>query len=331
MDKALSAPLHDAAAPPAGDTWAALRLTPDQHPLPSLAALLRAQAWSSPGWVLAGSLPAAAGLATGQALGVWVGGLLAAWPLLQTAWAHPSHLRHRRLLRHHALGDWERVRVLARSLRRRAARHPELGFDVDLCLAGIYARDHNLPDALARLAPWRVRLNTRPGAFDAALAELRLMAGDTVGHVAALARAQRQAPQDAGRRVDLALAEARFGEIDRAEQWLRDTPLVPPQHQAQFAWAQGLMELRRDRPEAAATLGRAVALLAEQAVLREAWVPLAHGACDHAIALLQAGQRQAARARIAAVWPVLEHHAPVPVLRMLEADALLPTRIPPNT
>lgn len=243
----------------------------------------------------------------------------------------PSAQRHRRLLRHHALGDWDRVRVLAKALRGHSARRPELDFDLDVCLAGIYARDHALPDALARLEPWRARLQTRPGAFDAAMAGVHLMAGDTAGHVAALARAQQQAPQDAARRIDLALAEARFGDIDRADALLGDAPALPAALQGRAAWTRGLLQLRRGRPEAATTLDGAVMQLAAEAAAHETWIPLAACACDHAIALHQAGRTQAARARIAAAWPVLERHATVPLLRMLEADGLLPVSTPSKT
>lgn len=247
------------------------------------------------------------------------------------AWLFPSAQRHRRLLRHHALGNWDAVRVLAKALRGHSARRPALDFELDVLLAGIYARDHALGDALARLVPWRARLQTRPGAFDAAVAGVHLMAGDIAGHVAALARAQQQAPQDAARRIDLALAEARFGDLGRAEALLAGQPNPPVALQGRAAWARGLLQLRRGRPEAAALLESAVARLAAEATAHEAWIPLAACACDHAIALHQAGRIEAARPRIAAVWPVLEHHATVPLLRMLEADGLLPAHTSPNT
>jgi hypothetical protein len=38
-----------------------------------------------------------------------------------------------------------------------------------------------------------------------------------------------------------------------------------------------------------------------------------------------------ARQRVAQVWPVLEVHATLPLLRMLEAEGLLPVRNPQNT
>jgi hypothetical protein len=289
MDKALSAPLVDAAPETGREAQAPLRLVPDLHAQPSAAA-----AWA--------------------------------------AWVFPSAQRHRRLLRHYALGDWDRVRVLARALRGASARRPELDFELDLHLAGIYARDHALADALARLEPWRARLTTRPGAFDAAVSQVHLMAGDTGGHVAALARAHRQAPQEPVRRIELALAEARFGDLAHAEALLGDANVPAAALQGRVAWTRGLLQLRGGRPEAAAiTLGGAVAPLAAEAAAHEAWIPLAACACDHAIALHQAGRSEAARARIAAAWPVLQHHATVPLLRMLDADGLLPTRTPPNT
>jgi hypothetical protein len=49
------------------------------------------------------------------------------------------------------------------------------------------------------------------------------------------------------------------------------------------------------------------------------------------VALHEAGHHEAARERVAQVWPVLEVHATLPLLRMLEADDLLPVRSTPNT
>lgn len=331
MDKALSAPMPSPApaADPSPPAWP--RPVPDLHALPTLGDVLAARLRRGRIWLLAGAALVAGGLLVGKPAWAAAGLVAAAVPPALAAWAYPTQRRYQRLLRHHARGDWDTVRTLARALRGASARRPELDFDLDLRLAGIYARDHGVAEALARLAPWRARLQTRPGAFDAATAAVHLMAGDTGGHLAALARAHAQDPRHAAHRVDLALAEARFGDPDRAQALLAEAGSLPPRLLGRADWAQGLVRLRHRHPDALAMLAGAQAKLADEAQAHDDWLPLAACACDHAIALHQAGRSEAARARIAAAWPVLEHHAGAPLLRMLEADGLLPTRTPPNT
>lgn len=331
MDKALSAPLPGPApaADPAPPAWP--HPAPDLHALPTLGDVLAARLRQGRIWLLADAALVAGGLLLGEPAWAAAGLLAAAVPLALAAWTYPMVRRYQRLLRHHARGDWDTVRTLARALRGASARRPELDFELDLRLAGIYARDHGVAEALARLAPWRARLQTRPGAFDAAIASVHLMAGDTAGHLAALARAHAQDPRKPAYRVNLALAEARFGDLARAQALLADAGSLPAGLLGLADWAQGLVRLRHRHPDALAMLERAQAKLANEALAHEDWLPLAACACDHAIALHQAGRSEAARARIAAAWPVLEHHAGAPLLRMLEADGLLPARTPPNT
>ena len=89
--------------------------------------------------------------------------------------------------------------------------------------------------------------------------------------------------------------------------------------------------LRRREAAAQDALAQAVGAWLALAAEPAAWAPLALCACDHAVALHEAGHHEAARERVAQVWPVLEVHATLPLLRMLEADDLLPVRSTPNT
>lgn len=259
--------------------------------------------------------------------------LVAALPLALTVLNFRHLQRLHRLLQAHALGDWDRVRVLAQALRPYSAARPQLDFDLDLRLAGIYARDHDLAAALQRLAPWRARWQRQPGSFEQGVATVHLVAGDNAGFVDLMARAHDLKPDDAWRRLDHALAEARFGRVDKAAALLDGMPpaRVPDEYQAFRLWARGLLQLRAAQPEAEATLGQAVAAFAPLTGDPAAWTALALCACDHAIALQRAGRSAVARQRIAEVWPILEWHAPIPLLRMLEADGLLPERAHKNT
>ncbi len=110
-----------------------------------------------------------------------------------------------------------------------------------------------------------------------------------------------------------------------------DAAVLPAREQALVLWARGLLHLRRREAAALDTLSQAVSTGLQRAADPATWPALALCACDHAVALHEAGHHEAARERIGQVWPVLEAHATVPLLRMLEADDLLPVRSTPNT
>ena len=331
-----AAPVRETQSPPGVDPVQRQQLADFRQRLlssPTLLAQWARQARRSRLWLAADAALVVYGLATGQPTWVAAGVLAAVAPFAATAWHFGHGDRHQRLQRCYAVGDWDAVRSLAKDLRAGAGLRPELEFDLDLRLACIYARDHSLPEALQRLEPWRKRTATQPGAFEARVSLVHLMAGDTLGHVAQLARAHELNPQDPARAVEHALAQARFGSVGHAESLLAPTAVaaLSPLVHAQRLWAGGLVQLRRREAAAQDALAQALAAWLALAAEPAAWAPLALCACDHAVALHEAGHHQAARERVAQVWPVLEVHATLPLLRMLEADDLLPVRSTPNT
>lgn len=292
-----------------------------------LVARVRAARW----WLLADAALVVFGLVRGSAIWVAAGLVAALVPLAGAVVAAGPLARHHRLQRLYARGDWMAVRGLAADLAGARSLPVGLEFDAALRLAGAIAREQSVDEALAHVEPWRQRTATQPGVFDARTAALYLVAGDTTGHLAALSRAHSAAPADLRIALDLALAQARFGSLEQAEQLL--APLVPAQVPAisrpTWLWATGLVQMRRTEPSTEATLAQAVDAWLQRIDEPDSWVSLALCATDHAVALHQAGRDDEARERVAQVWPVLEAHATVPLLRMLEADSLLPPR--PNT
>ncbi len=295
---------------------------------PTLQAVLLEQALHARLWLLADAALVVYGLARGDPTWVGAGVLAAAAPFALRAWNFRHADRYQRLLRQYAVGNWEAVRELAKELRGVSATRPELDFDLDLRLACIYARDHALSEVLPRLEPWRKRMTRQPGAFETRVASAHLMAGDSAGYVALMVKAHEINPQDPERQADHALAQARFGSIEIAESLLDtlDAGALSLQTQGCLHWARGLVQLRRRESAAQATLGLAVGALLQFVQQPALWPSLALCACDHAVAMHEAGSHDAARARIAEVWPVLEVHATAALLRMLEADDLLPVR-----
>lgn len=301
--------------------------------VPTLRATLAAHARRGLPWLGAAAALFVYGLVQGQAGWLALALLCAAGPFVPLLWATGGAGREQRLMRQFALGNWDAVRVLAKGLRRAGIRTPAQDFDIDLRLAGIVARDQGLAIALARLEPWRARWATRPGVFEQGLAAVHHMAGDGAGYLAQVVRAHELAPDNLERRVDAALAQARFGSADQAEHLLAgsDLSVLAPGPAARTVWARGLVQLRRGQPDAAATLEDALAAWLKLSTRPEIWPELALCACDQAVALHQGGRHDAARAVVTAVWPVLEVHASAALLRMLEADDLLPVRSAPNT
>jgi hypothetical protein len=284
-------------------------------------------------WLLAlGCAATLAGLSAGWPWLVGVGLAGAAAPLAAAAWSFRYTDRHQRLLRHYALGEWAAVQTLAKALRDKSSSTPDGGFDLVVRLAGIHARERDLPAALQRLSPWRKRTARRPGAFEAGLAQVHLMAGDTAGCLAQLEQAHAQHPQHAPYILAHAWGQARFGHVTQVESLLVQAAqtVLPARDRALAQWARGMVQLRRRESDAMATLSQAMDAWLPFQSDPAAWPSLALCACDHAVALHEAGHHAAARERIAQVWPVLEAHATVPLLRMLEADDLLPVRSTPN-
>lgn len=302
---------------------------------PSMADVLLAAARRWRFWLLLLAVLIVFDIVVGRWRWVLVFVLLAAWPFVRAAWGWRRMESRHRLLQAFALGHWDTVRVLAQSLRGNG-QDPQ-DFDLDVRLACIRAREQSLPEALAKVEPWRSKLTAQPGLYDARVAAVLVAAGDTAGHVRAVMQAQQAQPQDPVRRLEAALAQARFGDAEQARQLLDGVPpeQVSPQARPFADWTRGLLQMRDVDGAAVATLGNAVDGLVQRSTRPELqpalWPAVALCAADLALALYQGGRDDLARRHVAEVWPVLEMHATVPLLRMLDTDGLLPARNPKNT
>jgi hypothetical protein len=155
---------------------------------PALRALLplAAEPWSEllrrqRVWLLGAALLLATGVLFGQPL-LLAGALVGLLGLTVVGlWWQRHRIRLKRMRRAYALGNWHVVRTVARELRGFSAYRPEVDFELDLMLAGVYARERSLNEALARLSDWRGRFGRRPGHVESRLAQIHLMAGDGAG------------------------------------------------------------------------------------------------------------------------------------------------------
>lgn len=266
------------------------------------------------------------GLWTGNVLMVAIATTLAISPFALTAWRHRHADRYQAFLRAHALGDVARARQLAAQLRAVGSQARNLAFDLDVRLAGFQAREGQLDQALASLAPWRERMAGQMPLFETRLASVHAAAGDRAGFVAAMARGHALASDDPSRTLDLALAEARFGDVDRAQTLLdRVDPALIPAHGAGFVlWARGMCLVRQGQPAGAATLGLAVAEFLKLGARVASWTALAFCVADHALALATAGRQDEAKRELGMVWPVLQAHADKTLMQMLRTLDLVP-------
>lgn len=294
---------------------------------PGLLPMLRDVAWINRLWLLLDLGILAWGWWTGSRWLMAGGAALAAWPFALALWNYRHAGRYDALLRAFAVGDWPRVRELAYKLHPFSHRVADLGFDLDLRVAWIAARDGRLQEALESVERWRDLLQARPGFFEQRVAALHYAGGSRRGFVREMANAYAAAPGEPARAMDLALAHARFGDVAQAERLLAqvDVKLLPSFATGFVAWTEGMIQLRRQQPGALQQLAQAVSSFLALSANPVVWTALAFCTCDHAVALSLAGRKEQARQELANVWPIVQAHGDRALLRMLEADGLAPT------
>lgn len=242
--------------------------------------------------------------------------------LLPALWQYRYAMCHDRLLRAIAFGRWADAAALAGQLAGRV-RKPMPAFELAARAACICAAQGGLDKARTALEAWRERLHIKaPVAVDQRLAMVSYAAGDYAGFVAACRAAHLAAPADLACRVDLALAEARVGDILAALELLAglDVRKLPPTRRPFHDWARGMIALRHGRSEALAALGNATRSLQVHAANPAVWVSLAQCTGAYALALAQQGRRDEAEAALRPVWPVLRVHGDRLLLTLLKRE-----------
>lgn len=293
---------------------------------PGLVSLLRDVAWLNRWWLAVDLGLIAWGIVGDTLWPLLTGAILFLWPFVAAIWNYRHSGRYNALLRAFAVGEWAQVRELARKLRPFSDRVENLGFDLDLRVAWIAARNGRLHEALVAVENWRDQLAVQPGLFEQRVAPLFYAAGDRQGFLRGMTEAHAAAPDEPSRTVDLALAHARFGDPAQARRLLDrvDLKLLPSFGTGFVAWTEGLILLRQQEPGALDRLTEAVSAFLALSANPAVWTALAFCTCDHAVALSLAGRKDRARAELARVWPILQAHGDRALLRMLEVDGLAP-------
>lgn len=262
------------------------------------------------------------GLASGNAWLAGIGAALLALTFALPAWSFRHAARYDKLQRAFAVGDWTQTLDLIAQLRG-MQNQDGLLFDLDIREAAILAAQGQRAEALAAVERWRAALAaTAPGLFEARVASVHHAAGDYKGFVKQMRAAHAALPDDPSRQLDLALAEARLGDADAAAALLRGLQVEAlPVHGRPFVdWTEGLIALRRNRPDAHEDLARALAGFLEYEANPAVWGALGLCGGAYALALARAGKPDEARLTLERVAPILRAHADRPLLKMLQVE-----------
>ncbi len=253
---------------------------------------------------------------------------LSVFPFALSAWKFRHSGDYSALLRAHAIGDWAGLERLAARLQGIGRQKPSLAMDVAFPRAAVVAKQDGLQAAIASVDAWKPKNASEVPRFEARLASVYAAAGDRQGYVDAMQRAYDASNNDPSRAADLALAHARFGDVMKARALLEgvDLSLIPSFGTGFILWTQGLCQSRLGQPDAAQTLGRAVAAFLKLANLSTAWTALAFCTADHCIALALDGQRDQARKELSNVWPIVKAHADAAFKDQLRSAGLLATK-----
>lgn len=237
------------------------------------------------------------------------------------------HLDHYHALQKaYARGQWDEVRRIVPMLRD-VTKNELLPWDLDVRLACIEARQGRLDAALASLDAWKPRLAAKaPGMFEARVAGVHAAAGDYAGNVRLMEEAAELSGQDPSRKVDAALANAKYGDVARARDLLYhlDEKLLPPLGHKFVVFVNGILALREGRTKQAVSDLQAATQGFYELSLQTpaAWVGVAISSGYYAVALARAGQRDQAQRAVADTLPILLVHGEKPLMDMLQDEVL---------
>jgi len=283
---------------------------------PGLATVLGEVARRNRVWIAIDCGLLVAGLATGRYAMAMTGATLLALTFGWPVWAHRHSRYFNRMITAMAIGEWaEAARLLEKM---RGKQHaPSVANALHFYEAQIRARrGEPLAAVLPDIEKLRPRFAATPGHFDARLASVHSAGGDFAGYLACMRRAYEAAPQDPSRQLDMALAEARLGDLDRASALFEavNQEALPVHGRPFVAWTGGLIALRRgDSAQAQATLMEGVSgFLKSPSPGALSSLSLCSAAC--ALALKRNGDPEAARKMLAHVTRILPVYAD-PLLR----------------
>jgi len=187
------------------------------------------------------------GLATGRIAMAMTGATLLVLAFGWPVWALRHSRRFTRMITAMAIGEWDEATRLLEQLRGQQ-RAPQIAESLHFYEAQMRARrGEPLAAVLRDIEQLRPRYAATPGHFDARLASVHSAGGDFAGYLTCMRLAYQATPQDPSRQLDLALAEARLGDLASAIALFDsiNQEALPVHGRPFVAWVSGLIALRR--------------------------------------------------------------------------------------
>lgn len=244
------------------------------------------------------------------------------------------------MLKAQVAGQWQKALSLIARLRANKMMLEQTDVGLDFQEAAIRARQGgDIDQIIAGLAAWRERLADHPGAFEARSLDIYIAGGHFDRYLKAARQALDALPEDPSRRIDLAMAEARFGSTAEARLVMDalDQSLLNENLRIFSQWIEGLIALRNgDNAKALSELWKALSTLrGEAATQPPPSVPLALVTAAYGLALARSGRKGEAARMLTEVWPLLQLHADPELLAALRLEVGQPqpltSRQPPGS
>lgn len=256
-------------------------------------------------------------------------GVLAAVALpLWDLWKYRAVTRYERLLRAYARGDHKTVIKNADWLTRNVTDE-KVVLDAAMRKACVLAKQESLFAALESVEDWTLLpKKERPANFDSRMATVYYFGGDYAQYLKSTQEAYFRDSENSIATLDLAIAEARQGDVEKAEVLMKGivTSELPPYGLPFIDWTYGLIKQRRNDPTAQQDFGKAVSGLFSYGDYPIIWTAIAMCVGDYAMSARGIASTTSAEQLLKPVWPMLRFHGKQSVIDTLtERYPSLPT------
>ena len=155
-----------------------------------------------------------------------------------------------------------------------------------------------------------------PLAYSILLVEVHYINGDYQKSREQLIELDKKYPNNATIKIDVALSEAKFGDMSRAKEIMNEIDIYElPQFVLPIAYLiEGMFYQESDRTKAMQLFEHSLSLLREYEENPSTWIPLAMTTAHYAVALYDHGEKKRAEYELGNVWHVLQVHGDKPLL-----------------
>ena len=216
-----------------------------------------------------------------------------------------------------AVGDWGKAKRNIELLRA-STKNRDIEFDLDVREACVLAKEEHLDQGLKLVEPRKVEMDaTNPGAFEGRVASIHYAAGDEQSYLSLMQDSYFKSSCNPMICIDLALAEARFGDPEKVSLLLdrlnkqEITPLAGPF----IDWARGVASCRLGEDQSLVYLNKALSGMAENSANPAALITTALCAGYYAAAMINVGRKEEAELLLQEYRQILEVHADARLLK----------------